>query len=69
MILIAALTTEATRADGVIGRWVVFGLLTILALIWITLIATVVRVHFGLGRKGEASPLDATGRDGAASRA
>lgn len=38
-------TIEASRPDGAIGRWVVVGLLTLVAGVWVTLIAVVVRVQ------------------------
>lgn len=43
-------TVEASRPDGVIGRWVAGTLLAVLAVLWVTLVALVVRVNFGLGR-------------------
>lgn len=38
------------RPDGMIGRWAVVFLLFVLAVIWVVLVAMVVRVRFGLGR-------------------
>jgi hypothetical protein len=40
---------EAIRPDGGIGRAVVVALLTIVALVWIALLATAVRVNLGMG--------------------
>lgn len=46
-------TVQAVRPNGVIGQWVTGVLLAIVATLWITLIAVVVRVNLGFvpGRK------------------
>lgn len=46
-------TVEASRPDGAIGRWVVVGLLILVAGVWIALIAVVVRVYLTM-RTGPA---------------
>lgn len=46
-------TVEASRPDGAIGRWVVVGLLTLVACVWVTLVAVVVRVYLTM-RTGPA---------------
>jgi hypothetical protein len=40
-------SVESLRPDGLIGRWVVVALLTLLLAMWITLLAVVVRVQQG----------------------
>ncbi|MCL4423619.1 MAG: hypothetical protein M1115_10760 [Actinobacteria bacterium] len=52
-------TVEAVRPDGAIGQAVAGVLLSIVALIWIVLLAVVVRVNLGLGpsRAAESSGL------------
>lgn len=42
---VAVLRTEASRPNGAIGKWVVTVLLALLAALWITLAAVIVRVH------------------------
>lgn len=42
-------SVEASRPDGVIGRWVAGVLLGVLALLWVTLVGLVVRVNLSLG--------------------
>lgn len=41
--------TEASRPDGMLGRWVVATLLLIVAAVWIALLAVVVRVRRAVG--------------------
>ncbi len=43
-------TVQAVRPDGVIGQWVVGVLLALVATVWVTLIAVVVRVNLRLAR-------------------
>ena len=53
-------TLEASRPDGVIGRWVAGVLLGALALLWVALIGLVVRVNLALGsRHGPEGPGEA----------
>ncbi len=40
-------SVQSLRPDGLIGRWVVVALVTLLLLMWITLLAVVVRVQQG----------------------
>ena len=49
-------TVQAARPDGIIGRWVAGVLLAIVAVLWVTLIAIVVRVNLGLGPAGKRAP-------------
>ena len=49
-------TVEAVRPDGVIGRWVAGVLAAIVAMLWVTLIAVVVRVNLGLRLVGKRTP-------------
>lgn len=44
-------TVEASRPDGVIGRWVAGVLLGVLAILWVTLVGVVVRAHLALGSR------------------
>lgn len=43
-------TVEATRPDGMIGRWVVAALLALLVFVWVTLFTLVARVRRGSPR-------------------
>ncbi len=46
---------EATRPDGIIGRFVVGVLLAVVVALWIALVSIVVRVHLGLRSTSEGS--------------
>ncbi len=50
-------TVQAVRPDGVIGRWVAGVLLAIVAMLWVTLIAVLVRVNLGLGLVGKRTSI------------
>ncbi len=43
----AAPAQQMSRTNGILGRWVVAGLLTLVLAMWVTLIAVVIRVRLG----------------------
>lgn len=44
---------EASRPDATIGKWVVVALLALLAALWVTLVAVVVRIHTAIASDRE----------------
>lgn len=74
LVLAGAIQIEASRPDGTIGRWVVFALLATVAVLWVTLVAVVVRIrlHMSVDRAAVSSVVEqglssgsSTGREAA----
>ncbi len=53
---LVARLSEARRADGVLGQWVVGVLVGIVIVLWVILVAAVVRVHLRLAHSTDRRP-------------